>query len=62
LLADNGTAFFISGTQDTRWGEYFDAITGITDEGLGFKNFAGGAFTQNVEFLDYPESAVVTQV
>jgi hypothetical protein len=60
ILADNGAAFFVSGTGDDRWSEYFDAITGNVDGKRGFKSFAGAEFLTNVQVLNFTD--VITQV
>ena len=60
ILADNGAAFFVSGTEDERWSEYFEAITGNVNGQRGFKSFAGAEFLANVQVLDFKD--VTTQV
>lgn len=62
ILADNGAAFFFSGTADVRWAEYFDAITGVVDGKLGFKSLAKADFDDNMEVIDFADAEVVTQV
>jgi hypothetical protein len=62
ILADNGAAFFVSGTEDERWGEYFAAITGNVDGKRGFKDFKGAEFLANVQVLAYAETEVVRQL
>lgn len=62
ICADNGANWFVGGTQDPGWGEYWDAITGNVDGKKGFKSFAGALFDDNVEVIDFKDSEVVTQV
>lgn len=62
ILADNGSAFFVTGTHDSRWGKHWDAITGNVDGKAGFKQFGGQSFLDNVEAIAWDDGDVVTQV
>lgn len=55
ILADNGAAWFFTGTQDERWAEYWDAITGNVNGKKGFKSFAGDDFLRNFQVLDFTD-------
>lgn len=60
ILCDNGASWFFTGTQDERWAEYWDAITGNVNGKRGFKSFAGAEFLKNVQVLDFKD--VITEL
>jgi hypothetical protein len=60
ILCDNGASWFFTGTQDERWAEYWDAITGNVDGKRGFKSFAGAEFLKNMQVLDFKD--VITEL
>ncbi|HJS06282.1 MAG TPA: hypothetical protein VJ809_01435, partial [Pirellulales bacterium] len=62
ILADNGANWFISGTADKRWEEYFEALTSNVEGKKGFKEFAGKLFDDNVEVIDFKDADVITRV
>jgi len=56
ILADNGGSFFFSGTDDARWGQWFEDITSTV---TGFKAVAANVFDSNIQVLNWNESDVV---
>jgi hypothetical protein len=62
VLADNGAAFFVSGTEDVRWAEYFEAITSNVNGKRGFKSFGGAEFLANIQVVDFKDTDVIKQL
>jgi hypothetical protein len=62
ILADNGASWFVSGTLDLRWDQYWDHITGNVNGKWGMKSFGGQQFLDNWEVIDFADADVVTQV
>lgn len=62
ILADNGANWFLSGTFDLGWDEFWDDLTGNINGKIGVKSFSGQRFLDNWEVLDFADTDVVTQV
>lgn len=62
ILADNGAAWFVTGTADLGWAKHFQAITETVSGKLGLKQFAGPLFEDNWEIVAFADSDVVTAV